>query len=487
MCEAIAKIHVRQKITKHHRVHPIQEAAQKCVSTSCAKHQQEFCFLDTTCSSLICLLCITSEHNGHTFQALGEAAGICNKNLEALFAKCKVHVAAMSEAQREVETVSHDLHNTVAKVKENICTFTDELCAAVVARREVLLDEVEKIRKGKAFVLNEQGDILQVIRTNLEGNIKNIQEALEGARDVEVVTMNKKLAAMMSAFEANIPPLKPQTESHVSVSLPLEALLQSIKGAGSVNDGSTSVEKTTVSGKGLVSTQAGNEATFIITARNNAGKINVANDAFIVEIRKTSTKQSEEANISVQGKGDGTYEVHYKLGESCEEGGYSVSVQLRGKHVQGSPFQLKVLPFVLRSDQLINASVHSDCGCWPGYPATNTLISDTSSYYIAPSEASEAWIVYNLGSVHTIRAINLHNNQSSTRGVRTAVLQTSNSPTGPWTNVQVLNQLHLADSGPYKFTGFTGSGQYWRLHMTEHGVCAYLCYFSFYFIQFFGY
>ena len=486
MCEAIAKIHVRQKITKYHRVRPIQESAQKCVSASCVKHQQEFCFLDTTCSNLICLQCITSEHNGHTFQALGEAAGMCHKDLEALFAKCKVHVAAMSEAQSEVETVSHDLHNTVAKVKENICAFTDELCAAVVARREALLDEVEKIRKGKAFVLNEQGDILQVIRTNLEGNIKNIQETLEGARDVEVVSMNKKLAAMMSAFEANIPPLKPQTESHVSVSLPLEALLQSIKGAGSVNDGSTSVEETTASGEGLVSTQAGNDATFIITARNNAGKMNVANDAFVVDVHKTSTKQSEEANISVQGKGDGTYEVHYKLSESCEEGSYSVSVQLRGKHVQGSPFQIKVLPFVLH-DQLINASVHSDCGSWPGQPATNTLISDASSRYFAPRGASQAWIVYNLGSVHTIRAINFHNSLSSTCGVKTAVLQTSNSPTGPWTNVEVLNQLHLADNVPYKFTGFTGSGQYWRLNMTEHGACTSLCYFSFFFIQFFGY
>ena len=402
MCEALAKSHVRMKMTKHHRVRPIKDTPQKCVPTSCPKHQQEFYFLDTTCSSLICLQC-TSEHKGHTFLTLGEAAGICRNDFEALFTKCKVHIAAMSEAQREVETVSHELHNTVAKVKEDICTFTDQLCAAVVARREALLDEVEKIRKEKAFVLYEQVDLLQVIRTNLEGNIKSIQDTVDGARDVEVVSMNKKLAAMMSAFEANIPPLKPQAESHVSVSFPGEALLQSIKGAGSVSDGSTSVEKTTASGEGLVSTQAGREATFTITARNKEGKMNVANDAFVVEIHKTSTKQLEEANMSVQRKGDGTYDVHYKLRESCEEGVHSVSVQLRGKHVQGSPFQLKVLP-----DQLINASVHSDCGSWVHcYPAKNTLIPDTSRLYYAPSGASEAWIVYNLGTVHTIRAINV--------------------------------------------------------------------------------
>ena len=483
MCEALAKIHVRQKILKHHRVRPIKDTSQKCVPTSCPKHQQEFYFHDTTCSSLICLQCVTSEHKGHTFLTLGEAAGICRNDFEALFTNCKVHIAAMSEAQREVETVSHELHNTVAKVKEDICTFTDQLCAAVVARREALLDVVEKIRKEKAFVLYEQGDLLQVIRTNLEGNIKSIQDTLEGARDVEVVSMNKNLAAMMSAFEANIPPLKPQAESHVSVSFPLEALLQSIKGAGSVNDGSTSVEKTTVSGEGLVSTQAGREATFTITARNKEGKMNVANDAFVVEIHKTSTKQLEEANMSVQSKGDGSYDVHYKLRESCEEGVHSVSVQLRGKHVQGSPFQLKVLP-----DQLICASVHSDSGSHSSlYPATNTLIPDTFNLYYAPSGASEAWIVYNLGTVHTIRAINFRNNSSSRCGVKAAILQTSNSPTGPWTNVQVLNQLHLADSGPYKFSGFTGSGQYWRLVMTEYGSCTSLCWFSFYFIQFFGY
>ena len=327
MCESIAKSHVRQKFAKHHRVRLIKDTSQKCVPTSCPKHQQEFYFLDTTCSSLICLQC-TSEHKGHTFLTLEEAAGICRNDFEALFTKSKVHIAAMSEAQREVETVSHELHNTVAKVKEDICTFTDQLCAAVVARREALLDEVEKIRKEKAFVLYEQGDLLQVIRTNLEGNIKSIQDTLEGARDVEVVSMNKNLAAMMSAFEANIPPLKPQAESHVSVSFPLEALLHSIEEAGSVRDWSISVEKTTASGEGLVSTQAGREATFTITARNKEGKMNVANDAFVVEIHKTSTKQLEEANMSVQSKGDGTYDVHYKLRKSCEEGMHSVSVQL---------------------------------------------------------------------------------------------------------------------------------------------------------------
>ena len=211
--------------------------------------------------------------------------------------------------------------------------------------------------------------------------------------------------------------------------------------------------------------------------------MNVANDVFVVEIHKTSTKQLEKANMSVQSKGDGTYDVHYKLRESCEEGMHSVSVQFRGKHVQGSPFQLKVQP-----DQLINASVHSDSGCWGGnvHPAANTLFPHTSSLYCAPSGASEAWIVYNLGTVHTIRAIVFRNYDSSTHGVKTAILQTSNSPTGPWTNVQVLNQLHLADKGPYKFSGFTGSGQYWRLHMTEHGSCT-TCRFSFCFIQFFGY
>ena len=79
--------------------------------------------------------------------------------------------------------------------------------------------------------------------------------------------------------------------------------------------------------------------------------------------------------MSVQSKGDGTDDVHYRLRESCEEGVHSVSVQLRGKHVQGSPFQLKLLP-----NQLINASVHSDCGCSRAnaYRATNTLIPDTS-------------------------------------------------------------------------------------------------------------
>ena len=143
----------------------------------------------------------------------------------------------------------------------------------------------------------------------------------------------------------------------------------------------------------------------------------------------------------------------------------------------------------LRHNSLMQLTYHSASGCWGGYPATNTLIPGTSSYYYTPSGASEAWIVYILRTVHTIRAINFHNNNSSTCGVKAAILQTSNSPKGPWTNAEVLNQLRLADNVPYKFSGFTAWiwPVLWRLHMTEHGSCTSLCLFSFYFIQFFGY
>ena len=94
--------------------------------------------------------------------------------------------------------------------------------------------------------------------------------------------------------------------------------------------------------------------------------------------------------------------------------------------------------------------------------------------------------MYNLHSVYTVRAIKFHNNGSSRCGVKSATLLSSNSPTGPWRIVQALNQLNLADNDLHLFSDFTGCGQYWKLHMTEHGSCTDCC-FSFRRIMFIGY
>ena len=53
-----------------------------------------------------------------------------------------------------------------------------------------------------------------------------------------------------------------------------------------MSDGSTSVEKTTASGEGLVSTQAGRETTFTITAKTHSFQMHQVCSVLHLELQK---------------------------------------------------------------------------------------------------------------------------------------------------------------------------------------------------------
>ena len=379
MCYVARNMHARQALSKEHTIHALP-AKEQFAPLQCEKHNLNFCFFDYKCSKVICPKCATSDHEGHNFRPTDEVAGKFRQDCDGFLDKLNSQIVAMNEAQKAVAVVSAELERNVTKVKEDICKFTEEICAAAVLRRNVLLDELEEIRMRKAIVLSAQGDLLQVFQINLEDNVKGIKQTIERGRHLDVIAKKLELSAINSFFVTNMPPLKPLTKSFVSLSFPRHAMLENIKKAGTLNDGSTCVEKTTASGEGLVTARAGKEATFTITTKDKDGNISVDDDTMAVKIRTTKDEHGRtnaaddtfavsiardtfpkcnvnktsgmnvsaqsKGNILVQKKGDGTYNVCYTFKETCKDSECSVSVVLGDHDIQGSPFRvrLKLMP-----------------------------------------------------------------------------------------------------------------------------------------------
>ena len=116
-------------------------------------------------------------------------------------------------------------------------------------------------------------------------------------------------------------------------------MVHALNNVGVVVDKSTCAETTTAAGSGLERANPGEVASFNITARD-AQRLQrtVGGDTFAVELKNKSNKSEDKVSADVQDKGHGNYLVTYTIPGSAKQVDYTLSVRLRGAHIQGSPF-----------------------------------------------------------------------------------------------------------------------------------------------------
>ena len=124
-----------------------------------------------------------------------------------------------------------------------------------------------------------------------------------------------------------------------------KSLKEAIQSAGDISDRSTSAANTTATGEGITTGYTGRKATFTIISRDSQNRQrNQGGDVYEV---KLIHRGSELRNVSVklEDQKDGTYLAEYNrpFGLSILRCGYyTLSVCLRGEHIQGSPFSVQV-------------------------------------------------------------------------------------------------------------------------------------------------
>ena len=68
----------------------------------------------------------------------------------------------------------------------------------------------------------------------------------------------------------------------------------------------------------------------------------VGGDTFAVELKNESDESEDKVTAEVQDKGHGNYLVTYTIPRSAKRVDYTLSVRLRGAHIQGSPFTVSM-------------------------------------------------------------------------------------------------------------------------------------------------
>ena len=139
------------------------------------------------------------------------------------------------------------------------------------------------------------------------------------------------------AMESQPPVLDPQGNSALEFSVDSKRLLDVLSEAGNVADNYTCANTTSAFGVGIETASPGQEASFIITARDFQGtERTVGGDMFEVELQG---EKGTKVGVKLVDRRDGTYTGTYTLPVDFK-GELQLSILFRGIHIQGSPYRV---------------------------------------------------------------------------------------------------------------------------------------------------
>ena len=121
--------------------------------------------------------------------------------------------------------------------------------------------------------------------------------------------------------------------------LPNKSIEEVIQNAGAINDNSTCAANTTATGEGITTAYIGRKAIFTITSRDSQNfQRKLRGDVFKVKLK--SEVGGDEIYVELNDREDGTYSAEYTVDKLY--GNLILSVCLRGAHINGSPFFVRV-------------------------------------------------------------------------------------------------------------------------------------------------
>ena len=206
-----------------------------------------------------------------------------------------------------------------------------------------MLNELEQVHNSKALILTEQRHRLREYQENVESTVKDVLSTIQTWDNANLLDASANLESTLVAMEKQSFMLEPEAQCVPEFNLNrcrLQYLQDDVNSLGAVSDKSTCAETTIACGSGLERAQRGEEESFTIIAFDAQGlQRTVGGDAFAVELKSGS---GEKIRVNARDKKNGSCVATYTIPSGAKRVDYTLSVRLRGVHIQGSPFTVHI-------------------------------------------------------------------------------------------------------------------------------------------------
>lgn len=369
LCDSCVRAHQRVRLTKDHKIISfIEEAALMKKSTSvptmtlassptttaagvahldrivaneelvrCGKHETEFLSLFCeTCFTPVCRECTFTEHRGHSFQYLRDAAENKKGIVLKLVAEAKIEATKTEEAIDSAKAMAEQVEYRAQAVASEVRTTVRRHMLALEERERELLRRVEKIRQVKGKSLHSQIDELKTQLSKILRVCDSSKDAAEQGSDTELTVSKGQLSETLNELRSKRGLFQPHEDDAILFTPPDLALQTAISSLGIISS-SAFPPFSVATGEGLRRGVRGKYAMFTVQAKDHQGENRcIGGDPLRVVVHGA---EGFSYRADVCDRQNGTYTVSYR---PQVEGEHTISVTIRGEHIQDSPFGVVV-------------------------------------------------------------------------------------------------------------------------------------------------
>eukprot|EP00729_Bicosta_minor_P033059 gene33059-biopygen2925 len=246
-----------------------------------------------TCNVLICGMCGSFDHAGHTYTEVKEAMDAHRTMVEAAVATVKINRQEVIAATNAIKIIRGELEGNRDAAIKLIDAGFNKLLRAIKQRRDALKKLVNDAYNEKDDVLNQQITKLEGIDSHSEIALKLVEATLEAATPVELLERKQLFVDGLMRFNEHTVPLKEGCGSTIRtmVDTSFEQQATDILAVGWINTEDTDPTASTAAGEGLAVANVGNVAEFVVTAVDvGTGKQRCSGgDSVMVVLRDAST------------------------------------------------------------------------------------------------------------------------------------------------------------------------------------------------------
>ena len=352
----------------------------------CAKHEKKLEFFCQVCKTTVCYSCAVTDHEGHAKVVLEDASK--ERKLKIVRALVFKKRKAQKKGRRIAKLGENciQVKEEAARIKSDIQQFTDNLVAAIKAKKNDIFDELEMKAKQCLERLGEK-------KQEIEEEMKSDQTAIEKSH---MILKRSTSAQIMQPNDFLDELFREDGEQEETDDLDGEHVIDFVfkRNKELFNDVhakklgflemKAKPKESTVEGKGISEGTVGLRTKVVVKTRNILGEqVYDQNNRVTMEIRNHEGHDCSTKPQIYDNK-DGSYTISYF---AKEWGACQASVKVNEQHVRGSPFETELKPRLFKPVSSFGKQGSAD-GMFNG--PVGTAVNDKDE--IAVSHGNNHWI-----------------------------------------------------------------------------------------------
>lgn len=356
LCEFCTKMHGRNKEFNSHSILSLDEIRDQDVDSTpdlpavkrtptCSKHGKEqelklYCF---DCSEVICRDCTVtkSDHRDHNYEFIAKIIDDQRKDLKVHLEPLRCFLESVTRSSNQVQAHMKKLEAVKDDRQKQIKDAFNSSVKCLEARREELLEESSKIYDYKKKSLDLKLEDIEDARGNIASALDFASTTLEKGTDVEVLMYKADMISRSKTLQQahkDLISYEPTEEDHIKFVCDREPF----ENFGMLWEAPCS-NTSTAEGAGLTNPVQGEETEFTVFARGSANQ-ELRHGGILCSVEVTCspviTNKPHTIKPTVVDKQNGKYTVSYT---PRYPGVNKVAVKFGDEHIQGSPFDVRVV------------------------------------------------------------------------------------------------------------------------------------------------